>query len=538
MLHGRLWPIVLIALVSSAAQAGPVLYVDDDAPPGGDGAGWRTAYRFLADALTAASGGGIGEIRVGQGTYQPDRDELNPLGTGNRQVTFQLINGVALMGGYAGFGAPDPDARNIELYETILSGDLLSNDDPDQFPGGPTFEENCYHVVTGSGTDETAVLDGFSITAGNDDRPFPGGRGGGMYNYRGSPTVSNNLFAANVSAFDGGAMANLGGSPVISHCAFDGNHSAYGGGMVNDDGSNPLVTACTFKNNTAEIGGGGMYNENNSSPTTVLCIFSANSALGSGPFSGGGAVHTDYRSNPIFTDCSFVDNLAKVGGAMANRDGAGLGAPNPTILSCTFSGNAGESAGGLYSDTGAAPALKNSIVWSNTGGEILDVGSAVTTVRYSNIQGGWKGIGNIDADPMFVDPVNGDYHLASGSRCIDAGNNWGVPIDADDYDQDGNTAELFPVDLDGNPRFNADEADFDPGCGVPVVVDMGAYEYQFDPVEEVIFADLNGDGTVGILDLLGVLAAWGDAGTNCLADLDIDGAVGIFDLLALLSNWG
>ncbi len=97
---------------------------------------------------------------------------------------------------------------------------------------------------------------------------------------------------------------------------------------------------------------------------------------------------------------------------------------------------------------------------------------------------------------------------------------------------------LGTVDLDGNPRFNSDELDFDPGCGIPVVVDMGAYEYQFNPVEEIIFADLNGDGVVGILDLLGVLAAWGDAGNNCLADLDIDGDVGIFDLLTLLAHWG
>ncbi len=157
------------------------------------------------------------------------------------------------------------------------------------------------------------------------------------------------------------------------------------------------------------------------------------------------------------------------------------------------------------------------------------------------VQGGFTlnwGLGNINADPLFVAPGIGDYHLSSGSPCSDAGNNWGVPIDGDDYDQDGYTAELFPVDLDGNPRFNADEADFDPGCGVPVVVDMGAYEYQFNPIEEVIFADLNGDGVVGILDLLGVLAGWGDARNNCLADLDIDGDAGIFDLLTLLAHWG
>ncbi len=163
-LMSRVFAGAAVVVLSSAAQAGAVLYVDDDAPPAGDGAGWGTAYRFLADALADASGGGISEIRVGQGTYQPDRDELNPGGTADREATFQLLNGVALMGGYAGFGAKDPDDRDTELYETILSGDLLGNDGPGEFEDN---DENSYHVTTGSGTDETAGLDGFTITAGN-----------------------------------------------------------------------------------------------------------------------------------------------------------------------------------------------------------------------------------------------------------------------------------------------------------------------------------------------------------------------------------
>lgn len=44
------------------------------------------------------------------------------------------------------------------------------------------------------------------------------------------------------------------------------------------------------------------------------------------------------------------------------------------------------------------------------------------TVRYSNIDGGWEGIGNIDADPLFTDPENNNYVLQPGSPCIDAGN--------------------------------------------------------------------------------------------------------------------
>ncbi len=50
-------------------------------------------------------------------------------------------------------------------------------------------------------------------------------------------------------------------------------------------------------------------------------------------------------------------------------------------------------------------------------------------------------------------------------------------------------------------------------------------------------ADLDGNGTVGILDLLALLAAWGtDPGGP--PDFDLDGTVGILDLLTLLANWG
>ncbi|MCZ6612642.1 MAG: hypothetical protein O6941_08390, partial [Planctomycetota bacterium] len=323
----------------------------------------------------------------------------------------------------------------------------------------------------------------------------------------GPDTVLGGFTVTGGGFFFGNGMYNFGSSPTVTNCTFSGN-SAYdwGGGMYNDN-SSPTVTNCTFSGNTVSgfLGGrgGGMYNFA-SSPTVTNCVFSANSATAGelGPGSGGG-----------------MYNLVS----------------SPTVTNCTFNGNTADRGGvGGMHNLGGSPSVTNCILWGNSPKEI----SGAAAVRYSDVAGGFAGLGNIDADPMFVDPINGDFRLLSGSPCADAGNNWGVPIDADDYDQDGNTAELFPVDLDGNPRFNADEADFDPGCGVPVVVDMGAYEYQFNPVEEVIFADLNADGVVGILDLLGVLAAWGDAKNNCLADLDIDGDVGILDLLTLLSNWG
>ncbi len=67
---------------------------------------------------------------------------------------------------------------------------------------------------------------------------------------------------------------------------------------------------------------------------------------------------------------------------------------------------------------------------------------------------------------------------------------------------------------------------------------MSAYWARWGPV--VPLGDLDGDCTVGILDLLQLLAVWGPCADceNCPADLDGDCTVGILDLLALLSNWG
>ena len=87
-----------------AAQGGTTLYVGDDGAVGGDGLTWDTCCRFLRDALLIASdpGHGVTEMHVAEGTYTPDRDDAHPGGTGDRAATFRLINGVTLMGGYAG----------------------------------------------------------------------------------------------------------------------------------------------------------------------------------------------------------------------------------------------------------------------------------------------------------------------------------------------------------------------------------------------------------------------------------------------------
>ena len=138
------------------------------------------------------------------------------------------------------------------------------------------------------------------------------------------------------------------------------------------------------------------------------------------------------------------------------------------------------------------------------------------------MQGAWPGAGNINADPLFRNPLTADYHLAPRSPCIDAADNTAVPAG-------------FTTDLDGRPRFVDDPATPDTGNGDPPIVDMGAYEFQAGCP-----ADLNNDGVINLADLGILLADFGcTAGPgNCPGDVDGDGDTDLADLGILLSEFG
>ena len=196
--------------------------------------------------------------------------------------------------------------------------------------------------------------------------------------------------------------------------------------------------------------------------------------------------------------------------------------------------------------------IENCILWNDTaplafGPEISLLGNFPNelTVCYSDVQGGEASVfvqfgatlnwsaGNINADPQFTI----GKHMATGSPCIDAGHNWIVLLDTADLDGDSDLSELTPLDLDGSPRFADDPGTADTGCGIPVIVDMGAIEYQGDPFD-VVLADIDGDGLVGVVDFLNLLSAWGPCVDDCcLADLNRDGFVDTVDFLLLLSRW-
>jgi hypothetical protein len=185
-------------------------------------------------------------------------------------------------------------------------------------------------------------------------------------------------------------------------------------------------------------------------------------------------------------------------------------------------------------------------MWANTPDALFIRPNADPTVTFSDIEGGWSGDGNIDADPLFVDPdgpdddpntwEDNDYRLNPGSPCIDAGDNDAVPADTPDLDGDGDTSEPIPIDLDRRLR-RADRVDTpdtgNPGVLGPPVVDMGAYEYQCD-------GDFDGDGDIDLADLAQLLGRYGmiSGAEYEDGDIDLDGDVDLADLAELLGNYG
>jgi hypothetical protein len=381
------------------------IYVNAEAIGGMHGTSWEDAYPELYNAMWTIGIVGssiINEVLVSAGTYRPTDDPED------RSASFQLKNGVSIYGGFPGNGI-NVNERDWMLNETILSGDI--NDSGD-------FTGNSYHVVTGNGLDETAVLEGFIITGGNADGDGLDGFGGGILTNASSPVLSNLIIHGNrATGNQGGGGFFDGGSkgPTLLNVVVKGNISeGNGGGMTLSSGSEPTLTNVTITGNRANESGGGVY-------------------ITSGP--------------------------------------------SPLLNNVTVSGNnAGANGGGIYiTSTGNNPTFINTILWGNRAGVEADelyVTSAEITISHCLIEGGIDGSGvemrstsfnngggNINGNPVFVQAVApslapttiGNYRLEAVSDAIAIGSNDVIKT---------------IYDLDGNSRI------------VGGTIDAGAYEYQ------------------------------------------------------------
>jgi len=427
----------------------PVCYVDADAPGARNGSSWKDAFNSLQDAL--ANAGEDSEIRVARGTYHPDVG--TDIERGDQSVMFQLKRGVVLKGGYAGWGGTNPNDRNVLAYQTILSGDLFHDDKAlsrlSDMLGDFSRIDNSYHVVSISGTDAAAALDGFTITGGIDtDAELPDelGGGGGIYNDGGNATIRNCRIIGNGAVYRGGGFYSRGNCTVaLIDCTVANNWSKWaGGGIYYHSGSDLILSRCVITSNGAEFQGGGIWSHSGGQLLISNSILSGNRATDS-TWSRGGGLYGSI-ANAHLNHCTLVGNQAAVGSALACE---------------------------LFSDSDASEMhVSNCILWGD--GELIYAEeNALVETTNSDIRRGRTGQDNIDADPCFVqmgswndagttyDPCDdtwteGDYHLRWSSPCVDAGS-----LDAA-WDPNG-------TDLGGRPRVSG------------VTVDMGAYELRNDP---------------------------------------------------------
>ena len=298
--------------------------------------------------------------------------------------------------------------------------------------------------------------------------------GGGVYCQEySSPTFSESEIADNLTG--GGVVCAYYCNPTFAGCTISSNRGVGAGGLHCVDHSRPVLSNCVIAANIADGGGGGVLCLMDSSPTIVSCTIAGNAAIEG----GGGGLCCVEGSNPTITNSRITENTAMIGG------GVHCWMADPVLDNCTIAGNTADSGGGILCEETSAPTLTNCILWSDLPQEIF-VYSGTPTVTFCDVQGGWPGAGNIDADPLFSDPDGPDddpgtwadnrYCLLPGSPCIDAGNNDLVPADVCDVDDDGNTTEPLPFDLGGLTRFANDPDTADTGVGTPPVVDMGTHE--------------------------------------------------------------
>jgi predicted outer membrane repeat protein len=358
---------------------GRVIYVDAGAVGSNDGSGWANAFKKLQDAIAVASKGD--QIWVAQGIYRPDQDQQQP--RSERTATFTLRSGVAIFGGFPTGGGRWEDG-NPSANKTILSGDLNGNDaavdSPAMLLTDPTRTDNAMHVVTASGTDETASLDGFIITGGNasGSQYDTTSQGGGLYSKAGSPTIGNCIFKLN-SAESGGAVYFWKGNSRFINCRFIDNYAGDSGGAMHNSESSPAIVNCAFTRNRASEKGGAIYNET---------------------------------------------GKAK-------------------IINCTVTNNYAYAGGGVYNHK-SIPMLTNCILWGNTSRYGTDEPAQLYGVKveasHCCIQGLTEQLGGKNCfakDPWIADIEADGCHLSVGSPCIDAGDNKAIP-DNVGTDMDGN----------------------------------------------------------------------------------------------------
>lgn len=486
-------------------------------------------FATIQAAIVSASAGD--EVLVEAGTYVESLDFLG------KAITVRGVAGASATVLDASGNGSVAVFQNGEGVDSVLEGFTLTGGTGSSlgiptYGGGifvvgssPTIRDTVIEFNTANFGGGIACLDGSrprisdNVIRGNDgtldddDNPF--GLGGGIYlSDDSSPEILSNLIEANTSDFRGGGIhVESGSRPFISGNRIEANRTGLEGGAIAImSQSDVLAVDNEIVANISEVRGGGLHVEQATLTLLESRVHSNTCGLHGAAVSmttgtddsrfernhferniaeaGGGALYVT-NARPTFAGNVYLGNASLCadgfcgGGAVFAASGG-----KPTLVNETFFGNTSVLGGGAILSFGLSrPVVINCILWQNPGEDDAEIVTDTASIFVSSsvVRGGWPGVNNIDADPLFVDALAGDIHLRLGSPAVDAG-------------QSGQD-DLPQLDIDGDARIINGDA------GPVAHVDCGADELR--PEVAVLYGTV-GDLTGSVESILTVNGESGD----------------------------
>jgi len=264
------------------------------------------------------------------------------------------------------------------------------------------------------------TLDSMTIT---DNEGCCGGAGVWTNGENCTWTMTNSIISGNSGNW-GAGLAVLGGDstgaePTLINVTISDNTASGNGGAVWSNGASPTFENCTITGNTAlaENMGGTFWLYNGGDPSLTDCLISENTA----PYATAGIWSMSVTTLNL-TRVTIADNSGGWNPGVFISDAYDDGSHTPaTLTNCTITGNSSSNGGSIRATYGGHIDVINSIIWDNATPVEVSIESGSVDIIYSDIDGGFDGEGNIDADPLFTDANSGDYTITDESPCKDAG---------------------------------------------------------------------------------------------------------------------
>ena len=395
-----------------------IIYVSPDGT--GDGSSWNQTTSDLQSAIYKAFSDHL-TIWAKEGSYTR---------TGLGDYCFYAFGNCQIYGGFNGDEPYDYDLslRDFDAHPSILDGNHTKG------------------LIKAAQYCNSFLIDGFTIQNGF-------APSGGGLSISCNTHIKNCKICNNQAQLKGGGVALLPSENsmeiLIEDCEFYGNEAKNGGAIY--DASKTTCLRCRIHDNTASESGGGIHRQICNRPSEFICCQISNNAASA----GGGVLSSSQAS---FWSCLINNNMAETGGGCHIKD-------KTNLYNCTIVKNEGlVEYGGVYNPESTHPNVRNCIIWGNVSQDGNKQIGPMKTHKFCAVQGDTSfSSHNFNAEPendgtshkfyirfnnadvaAGINGYDGDWHLQSGSLCIDRTD----PI-----------ANQPETDYDGNPRLRHSNGD-------------------------------------------------------------------------------